>query len=89
MIVRTLTARWRRVRPVLLVAVPTGSKEAVQRISAEADEVICLDTPAFFMAVGSHYERFDQTTDLEVRQLLDRAWREDRKPAGGQAATAS
>ena len=60
----------------VIVAVPTSSAEAVKRISAEADEVICPETPAFFMAVGSQYEKFDQTTDEEVRSLLANSWRE-------------
>jgi putative phosphoribosyl transferase len=58
----------------VLVAVPTGSGEAVKRILHEADDVICLDTPVYFSAVGSQYERFDQTSDQEVRRILDRAW---------------
>jgi predicted phosphoribosyltransferase len=59
----------------VLVAVPTGSAQAVRRISTEADDVICLDTPPFFTAVGNHYEYFDQTTDAEVRRLLNESWR--------------
>lgn len=73
----------------ILVAVPTGSKDAVERISGEADEIICLDTPVFFMAVGNQYERFDQTSDEEVRQLLRRAWRESPEPAGNRTTTGS
>ena len=63
----------------ILVAVPIGSAEAVKRLTDEADDVICLDTPAHFMAVGSFYQRFDQTSDEEVRRLLDRAWLEDHR----------
>lgn len=73
----------------VLVAVPTGSPEAVKRISGEADDVICLDMPAHFVAVGSYYERFDQTTDGEVRRLLDQAWLEGSKSAGSPAIAGS
>jgi putative phosphoribosyl transferase len=73
----------------VLVAVPTGSPEAVKRISAEVDDVICLDMPANFIAVGSHYERFDQTTDGEVRRLLDQFWLEGSKTAGSPAIASS
>jgi predicted phosphoribosyltransferase len=38
-----------------------------------ADEVICLSFPEPFLAVGNHYERFDQTSDEEVMDLLARA----------------
>jgi predicted phosphoribosyltransferase/nicotinamidase-related amidase len=55
----------------VLVAVPTGPAETVKQLSGDADDVICLDIPAYFMAIGSYYERFDQVSDEEVRQLLD------------------
>lgn len=57
----------------LVVAVPVGSPESCQRLSAEADEVICLCTPVEFSAVGEVYDDFSQTTDDEVRNLLDAA----------------
>ncbi len=66
----------------VLVAVPTGSAEAVKRLSDEADDVICLDKPAHFMSVGSFYQRFDQTTDEEVRRLLEQAWLQRAKTTG-------
>jgi predicted phosphoribosyltransferase len=39
------------------------------------DEVVCVATPEPFRAVGVWYQVFDQTTDAEVRDLLDRNWR--------------
>ena len=36
-----------------------------------ADEVVCLQRPSRFMAVGQWYEEFGQTTDAEVQQLLE------------------
>jgi predicted phosphoribosyltransferase len=54
----------------IVVAVPVASIEARERIAAVADEVVCLQTPPFFSAVGPWYERFDQTEDKEVRELL-------------------
>jgi putative phosphoribosyl transferase len=41
----------------------------------DADEVICLETPEPFSAVGLWYRRFEQTSDDEVRTLLDAAAR--------------
>lgn len=73
----------------VLVAVPTGSTEAVKRVSGEADDVICLVTPAPFIAVGTCYERFDQTTDEEVRRLLDQARREGSEAASTRAGAES
>lgn len=56
----------------VVVAVPVASAEAVSRLSAKADKVICLATPAFFRAVGYWYEDFTPTEDAEVLQLLKR-----------------
>lgn len=57
----------------LLVAVPTGSEGAVGSVAHLVDRVICLETPAEFYAVGQFYRNFGQTTDEEVRDLLDKA----------------
>lgn len=55
----------------LVLAVPVGAPTAVMALSEEADEVVCLHTPAAFLSVGSWYERFDQTTDAEVIDALE------------------
>ena len=54
----------------LVVAVPVGSREACAALRVEADEVVCLSEPEHFGAVGSWYERFEQTKDAEVERLL-------------------
>jgi len=54
----------------VVVAVPVASVEAVERIAALADQVVCLETPRYFSAVGQWYRHFDQTSDAEVTQLL-------------------
>ena len=54
----------------LVVAVPVGSREGCEALRTEADEVVCLHAPASFNAVGSYYLKFDQTSDDEVRRLL-------------------
>jgi len=54
----------------VIVALPVAPPAAVDRLSGEADEVVCLDAPESFAAVGQFYERFDQTTDEQVVQLL-------------------
>jgi putative phosphoribosyl transferase len=54
----------------VVVAVPVASAEAVRMLAALADEVICLEQPAFFMAVGQWYADFTQVSDEEVRELL-------------------
>lgn len=56
-----------------IVAVPVGAPDTCAALREEADQVVCLRTPPHFQAVGLWYARFDQTTDLEVRSLLDEA----------------
>jgi predicted phosphoribosyltransferase len=55
----------------IIVAIPTGSAETVSSIRKIVDDVICLTTPAFFYAVGQSYGNFSQTTDEEVRRLME------------------
>jgi len=57
----------------VILAVPTGSNEAIRALSGKADEVICLDVPDNFLAVGEWYEDFSAVTDEEVIQLLRKA----------------
>jgi dienelactone hydrolase len=57
----------------VVLAVPIGAADTAERFAGYADEVICLQTPEFFFAVGQGYRRFTQTSDDEVIALLDRA----------------
>lgn len=57
----------------IVVAVPVAPPDTIDRIGKEADDVVCLSMPEPFHAVGLHYRDFDQTSDAEVVQLLDRA----------------
>ncbi len=58
----------------VLIAVPTASADAVALVADIVEQVICLDTPSPFFAVGYFYRNFGQTTDDEVRRLLHDAW---------------
>lgn len=70
----TMLAAVRAVRKLgagrIIVAVPTASREAAADMGQEADEIVCLDTPSPYMAVGYWYRGFGQTSDEEVRELL-------------------
>lgn len=55
----------------IVIAVPVGAPEVVAQMGAIADEVVCLLTPRNLVAVGAWYRHFGQTTQLEVRRLLD------------------
>ncbi|HSJ96008.1 MAG TPA: phosphoribosyltransferase family protein [Myxococcota bacterium] len=54
----------------LVAAAPVASREALARIGSLADEVVCLDTPAEFHAVGTFYLDFGQVSDEEVARVL-------------------
>lgn len=54
----------------VILAVPVAPPEAVERLRAEADEVICVETPPHFGSVGRFYESFEQVSDEEARAYL-------------------
>jgi predicted phosphoribosyltransferase len=57
----------------IIVAVPTASLETCEELKSAADEIVCAITPEPFYAVGFSYEDFEQTTDSEVRALIQSA----------------
>lgn len=57
----------------VVLAVPVAPPSSVDALSADADEVIALETPEWFLAIGEFYADFSQTTDDEVVDLLERA----------------
>jgi len=70
----------RSLRPArIIVAVPVGSPDTCREFAAIADDIICARAPEHFAAVGQWYDDFRQTTDEEVRELLQAATAE---PAG-------
>jgi putative phosphoribosyl transferase len=60
----------------IIIAVPVAASDTCEELAEEADEVVCLLRPRAFLAVGSWYQRFSQTTDEEVADLLARAARD-------------
>ena len=57
----------------IIAAVPVGPPETCEEVAKEADEAVCLNTPPFFQAVGQYYQDFSQTSDDDVRDLLNKA----------------
>jgi putative phosphoribosyl transferase len=73
---RAAIAVLRRKEPArLVVAVPVAAEPTCDEFRADGVEVVCLRTPEPFHAVGLWFEDFAQTTDEEVRELLERAER--------------
>ncbi|MCT2583366.1 phosphoribosyltransferase [Actinophytocola gossypii] len=54
----------------LVLAVPVAPADALPKLRALADDVVCPVTPDRFIAVGQWYTDFAQVSDREVRKLL-------------------
>ncbi|HEX7772043.1 MAG TPA: phosphoribosyltransferase, partial [Pyrinomonadaceae bacterium] len=63
----------------IVVAVPVSAPETCDEYRIGVDEIICAITPESFFGVGQWYLDFSQTTDEEVRDLLERARGEKRE----------
>ena len=57
----------------VVVAVPTAAVDTARILAQTADDVICLETPEPYIAVGRWYRDFSQVSDDEVAAILDRA----------------
>ncbi|QZY54432.1 phosphoribosyltransferase [Crassaminicella profunda] len=55
----------------IILSVPVASSDAIARLEASVDEIICLLIPDEFYAVGMHYKNFEQSTDEEVMNILN------------------
>ena len=55
----------------LVVAVPVAAPQTCDEDVVGADEIVCAVTPEAFLGVGQWYLDFSQTTDEEVRDLLE------------------
>jgi len=56
----------------VIVAVPVAPPDWEGRLRGVADELVAVETPSPYFAVGQWYDRFDQTSDDEVTELLAR-----------------
>jgi putative phosphoribosyl transferase len=86
---RTATAALRSLRARrprrLVLATPVAAADTAAALRREVDELVCLREPEHFFAVGSWYEHFGQTTDDEVRDLLERSQR--GRPGGAGSSS--
>ncbi len=77
---RAAAAALRQQNPArIVVAVPVSATQTCDEYRMGVDEIICANTPEPFLGVGMWYEDFSQTTDQEVRDLLDRVRNETRQ----------
>ncbi len=73
----------------VILAVPVAPAGWEKRAGAEADECVCLGTPAGFYAIGQFYADFSQLTNDEVIRCLDEAAARQAASAESDAAAAS
>ncbi|WP_163552312.1 phosphoribosyltransferase [Candidatus Frankia alpina] len=57
----------------VVLAMPVAARDRIDWLRRQADEVICVQSPASFLSIGEFYADFDQTPDEEVTDLLRRA----------------
>jgi putative phosphoribosyl transferase len=57
----------------LVCAVPVAPPDTLDKVADMADEVVCLEAPEFFQAVGQFYQYFGQIEDDEVIEVLKRS----------------
>jgi putative phosphoribosyl transferase len=55
----------------IVVAVPVAPAEAKEALARGGTEVVCLETPWPFFAIGEFYQDFGQVEDGEVRRIMD------------------
>lgn len=80
---RAAAAAMRQHKPArVVVAAPVAAAQTVEEMRQEVDEVVCLRTPPAFYAVGMWYDDFSQTTDEQVRELLERLQAVHLAPGG-------
>jgi len=59
----------------VMVAIPVGPKAACARLRDNADSLVCLATPEFFISTGEWYREYPEVTADEVRSLMKEARR--------------
>jgi len=55
----------------IILAVPVGPPDTIQRLAMDADETVCLKTPFDFMALGRFYLEFEQVEDEMMMAILE------------------
>jgi putative phosphoribosyl transferase len=66
----------------IVVGVPIAAPETCEEVGREVDDIVCAATPESFQAVGLWYRDFSQTSDEEVRRLLEQAAQQHSSTAG-------
>ena len=57
----------------VVLAAPVAPVQSLAMLRRNADEVVCVETPSSFFAIGQFYDDFSPTKDSEVVNLLEEA----------------
>lgn len=63
----------------VIVAVPVAPTELVDPLAGEVDDIVCLDTPQNFFAVGAYYKEFGQVEDGEVIAIMEGTYKKESR----------
>lgn len=56
----------------IIVAIPIGPKDTIDKLNETVDKVIVLQSPPNFNAVGEFYEEFEQVNDSQVQEIMSK-----------------
>lgn len=56
----------------LIIAIPVGPRDTIEKLRETVDQVIVLHSPTMFQAVGAFYEDFSQVSDDEVIEIMQK-----------------
>lgn len=77
--IRAAIAALKRKNPQrLILAVPVAPADTIEMLRTQVDDVVCLETPEPFYAIGMHFDDFHQVPDDEVVRLMNEAAEPER-----------
>ena len=79
-----IAALKRRSPQRLILAIPVAPADTIQVLRRQVDDVVCLETPDPFYAIGMHFDDFHQVPDDEVIQLMNEAALAEPEHAGSE-----
>src|SRR5690554_4843073 len=83
--IRAAIAALKRKSPQrLILAVPVAPADTIEMLRKQVDDIVCLETPEPFYAIGMHFDDFHQVLDDEVVRLMNEAAASEPEHAGSQ-----
>ncbi|MNT47483.1 putative phosphoribosyl transferase [compost metagenome] len=72
-----------------MVAVPVAPLETLEALRDDVNELVCPIIPEWLVSIGYWYQNFEQTSDQEVIDLLQRAWQRESEFGAAPEAQAN